>query len=191
MKKKTSTILLSEIQKAKKGDQSAFNYLLHAFWDDIYRFQLRRTKNEYEAEDITIQSFAKAFDKISTFNDTYNFKNWIIQISKNIHLDLIRKQKSSLFFQKNFKDDTSGIYKIIDDNPTPEDLLITEQNHEQLLLFIKQLKPRYQKIIELRYFKELTYKEISEILKEPIGNIKIKILRAKRLLASIINKNQN
>ena len=67
-----------------------------------------------------------------------------------------------------------------------EDELITEQNLSQLLLYIKQLKPHYQEVIQLRYFQELTYQEISEQLGEPLNNVKIKLLRAKKLLAEII-----
>ena len=79
-------------------------------------------------------------------------------------------------------------YKIIDDNPTPEDKIIMEQNLAKLLLDIKQLKPKYQEVIHLRYFKELSYKEISHEINEPMNNVKIKLLRAKKILAEIINK---
>ena len=82
------------IAKAKKNDQKAFNFLLDTFWDDVYGFQLKRTENENDAEDITIQTFSKAFDKIDTFDENYKFKTWLITISKNIHVDLIRKEKN-------------------------------------------------------------------------------------------------
>ena len=52
-----------------------------------------RTQNENDAEDITIQTFSKAFDKINTYDENYKFKTWLITISKNIHIDLVRKQK--------------------------------------------------------------------------------------------------
>lgn len=185
MKKESST-LTKYIKKAKEGEQSAFNYLLDTFWNEVYGFQLKRTRNEYEAEDITIQSFSRAFDKIHTFKEEYNFKTWLIQISKNIHIDLLRKKDASIRSRTTTEVDDS-VYKIIDDNPTPEDKLITEQNLAQLLRFIKQLKPHYQEVINLRYFQELSYKEISETLEEPINNIKVKLLRAKKLLAEIIN----
>ncbi|GGX20345.1 RNA polymerase sigma factor [Aquimarina muelleri] len=185
MKKENLTLLEDHIKKAKEGKQTSFNYLLDTFWNEVYNFQLKRTHNEYEAEDITIQSFSRAFDKINTFKEEYNFKTWLIQISKNIHIDLLRKKNASIRSKTTTKVDDS-VYKIIDANPTPEDKLITEQNLAQLLLYIKQLKPNYQKVINLRYFQELSYKEIAEQLNEPINNVKIKLLRAKKLLAEII-----
>ncbi len=172
------------IKRAKKNDQKAFNYLLDAFWDNVYGFQLKRTQNENDAEDITIQTFSRAFDKIETFDDAYKFKTWLITISKNIHIDLLRKEKNSIS-QVISKDDQDA-FQVLDESPSPEDKLITEQHLAKLLRDIKKLKPHYQEVINLRYFQELSYKEISSELKEPINNVKVKLLRAKKLLAEII-----
>lgn len=174
------------INKAKQNDQIAFNFLLDSFWNDVYTFQLKRTQNENDAEDITIQTFSRAFDKISTYNEDYKFKTWLITISKNIHIDLVRRQKKSI--RNTSKDNEDSYLEIIDDSPSPEDKIITEQNLAKLLRDIKKLKPHYQEVINLRYFQELSYKEISEELKEPINNVKVKLLRAKKLLAAIITK---
>ncbi|GAL68171.1 RNA polymerase sigma factor [Jejuia pallidilutea] len=176
------------ISRAKKNDQKAFNYLLDLYWDDVYGFQLKRVQNENDAEDITIQTFSKAFDRIETFNENYTFKTWLITISKNIHIDLVRKEKNTI--KPVISKDDNSVLQILDESPTVEDKLITEQNLANLLRDIKKLKPHYQKIINLRYFQELSYKEISKELEEPINNVKVKLLRAKKLLAEVItNKN--
>lgn len=180
-----NTILKANIQKAKLGDQVAFNFLLNSFWNDVYGFQLKRIHNENDAEDITIQTFSKAFDKINTYDENYKFKTWLITISKNVHIDFLRKKKTSIETTKEQEDE---VYKIVDDGPTPEDKIITEQNLAKLLRDIKKLKPHYQEVINLRYFQELSYKEISEQLQEPMNNVKVKLLRAKKLLAEIIQK---
>ncbi len=172
------------IKRAKENDQKAFNFLLDLYWDDVYGFQLKRTQNENDAEDITIQTFSKAFDRIETFNERYTFKTWLITISKNIHIDLLRKEKNSIG-QVISKDEREA-FQVLDESPSPEDKLITEQHLAKLLRDIKKLKPHYQEIINLRYFQELSYKEISEELGEPINNVKVKLLRAKKLLAEII-----
>lgn len=174
------------ITRAKKNDQKAFNYLLDVFWDSVYGFQLKRTHNENDAEDITIQTFSKAFDKIETFDEKYTFKTWLITISKNIHIDLLRKEKNSIIqvISKNDRD----MFQVLDESPSPEDKLITEQHLAKLLRDIKKLKPHYQEVINLRYFQEFSYKEISKELKEPINNVKVKLLRAKKLLAEIIRE---
>lgn len=173
------------IEKARKKDQKAFNTLLNTYWSDVYRFQLLKTEDEDEAEDITIQTFSKAFDKINLYNESYNFKTWLISISKNIFLDHLRKQRTETI---SIDKKESEAYKIFDESPSAEDQLIIDQNVAQLLNYLKQLKPHYQEIINLRYFREMSYKEMAEVLNEPIGNIKIKLSRAKKLLAEIIKK---
>ena len=179
--------LLQTIQKAKEGQQLAFNILLDNFWNSVYNYQLKKLQNENEAEDITIQTFSKAFDKINTFDQTYQFKTWLITISKNLHIDQLRKKKSSITADS-YKENRNEVYKIVDDNPSPEDKIITEQNLAKLLKDIKLLKPKYQEVINLRYFQELSYKEISEKIGEPMNNIKVKLLRARKLLAEIIKR---
>ncbi len=185
---KTESLEIKDaIKKAKKNDQIAFNFLLDNFWNDVYGFQLKRTKNENDAEDITIQTFSKAFDKIKTYKEDYKFSTWLITISKNIHIDLLRKRKTSIV-NDTTESDEERVYNIIDESPTPEDKIIREQNLAKLLKDIKKLKPAYQEIINLRYFQELSYKEISDELEEPMNNVKVKLLRAKKLLSEIIQK---
>lgn len=175
------------ISKAKEGNQTAFRFLLNTFWGDVYNYQLKRTKSENDAEDIAIQTFSKAFDKIHTFDNQYVFKTWLITISKNMHIDLLRKKKISISTNTS-KEQEEKVYLVIDENPTPEDKIIREQNLAKLLRDIKQLKSKYQEVIQLRYFQELSYKEISEQINEPMNNVKVKLLRAKKLLAEIIKK---
>ncbi len=181
---KTKDTLQETIGKAKAGNQIAFSLLLDSFWNDVYSFQLQRTKNENDAEDITIQTFSKAFDKIHLYDEEYQFKTWLITISKNIHVDLIRKSKRNIL--ENTDSGAEAIKKVLDDSPSAEDQLINEQNLATLLEHIKSLKPHYQKVINLRYFNELSYADIAIALNEPINNVKVKLLRAKKLLSSAI-----
>jgi RNA polymerase sigma-70 factor (ECF subfamily) len=173
------------IEKARKKDQKAFNTLLNTYWSDVYRFQFSKTEDEDEAEDITIKTFSKAFDKIHLYNERYNFKTWLISISKNIFLDHVRKQRTDTI---SINKKESEAYKIFDESPSAEDQLINDQHLAELLTYVKQLKPHYQEIINLRFFREMSYKEMAEKLNEPMSNIKVKLLRAKKLLANIIEK---
>jgi len=182
-----SKIISEHIKNAKKGDQKAYKALLNHYWNDVFRFQLAKNSDENEAEDITIQTFSKAFDKLELFDESYNFKTWILSISRNLQIDGYRKNKTTTISLSNTLDDS---YNLTDETPSPEDQLIIEQNLAQLLLYIKQLKPDYQKIINLRYFQEQSYKEIAEELNEPLNSIKVKLLRAKKLLSEIISKRQ-
>lgn len=148
---------------------------------------LKRTENETTAEDVTIETFAKAFDKLSSYNSEFQFNTWLIAIAKNVHIDMLRKKKSALFIDITDEEDNQA-YNVADSSPSAEDQLITQQNLSQLLSFIKELKPHYQEVIQLRYFQELSYQEIADQLQEPLSNVKVKLLRAKKLLAEIIKR---
>ena len=187
---KESEELQLQIDQAKVGKQSAFNYLLNLYWSDVYNFQKSRTQNEYDAEDITIRSFSKAFDKIHQYDSQYTFKTWLITISKNLHIDMIRKRKTSISSQS-APDTLTAVQRIPDDQPTAEDTLIIKQNLDRLLQDIKKLKPHYQEVINLRFFQELSYKEMTVAMNEPINNVKVKLLRAKKLLAEILEGSNN
>ena len=158
--------------------------MLNFYWDDVYKFQLKRTNNEIDAEDITIKSFAKAFEKINTYNNKYVFKTWLITISKNLHIDQLRKNKNK--FDLNQLNEN---IQIKESSPSPEDNLINEQKLKSLKSKINKLKPHYKEVIELKCFNELSYKEISIKLNQPINNIKVKVLRAKKILFQLITEN--
>lgn len=186
---KTEASLNATIAKAKDGNQIAFSTLLDTFWNDVYGFQLVRTKNENDAEDITIRTFSRAFDKIDSYDDQYEFKTWLITISKNLHVDLLRKRKRNILEQSE-SGNNEALKRVLDDASSVEDNLIKEQNLATLLYHIKQLKPHYQKVINLRYFNEMSYAEIAKDLGEPINNVKVKLLRAKKLLSEMIQNNR-
>jgi len=184
----TTSIVQTHIDKALLGQQAAYNFLLNTFWNDVYGFQLKRTQNTYEAEEITIETFSKAFDKLSTYKKEYTFSTWLTTISKNIHIDRIRKKQSSIRSHISFKNNDELVSSLKDDAPTAEDTIIREQNLAQLLQYIKGLKPGYQEMINLRYFQEMSYKEMAEYLDEPMNNVKVKLLRARRLLTDVITR---
>ena len=178
-----------QIEKAKKGNQVAFTFLLDYYWNEVYGFMLKRTENETIAEDITIETFSKAFDKIASYNSEFQFNTWLIAIAKNVYIDLLRKKKTNLFVEITDSEDQQA-YNVADTTLSAEDALINEQNLSRLLQCIKELKPHYQEVIQLRYFQEMTYQEIALKINEPLSNVKIKLLRAKKLLAEIIERNR-
>ncbi len=169
------------IEKAQQQDQKAFNELFNYHWGYLYSFQLKKTGDKDLAEEISIITFARAFDRISTFNYQFEFKTWLLTISKNIYNDLLRKKSNKISLKT--ISSTSDLQEFTNENhPSPEEILITNEKLESLLHKIKSLKQDYRKIILLRFFDGLSYKEISKKMDQPINTIKVKLLRAKNLL---------
>jgi RNA polymerase sigma-70 factor (ECF subfamily) len=177
--------IIKTIEAAKKGDQLAFSTLLDTYWSDVFNFQNKMIQNDNDAEDICIETFSKAFDKIDTYNPDYNFKTWLIAISKNIHVDLLRKRKNAPTNISNSVEEQIS-QTLVDEAPTAEDELIKEQQLHHLLQHINNLKPDYGELIKLRYFQQMRYAMIAEQLNQPLNSIKVKLLRAKKLLAKSI-----
>lgn len=181
--------VLDAIHLAKTNNQKAFGYLFETFWDYLYQYLLKKTGNEDQAEDIAVRTFAKAFDRIETFNPKYTFETWLITISNNIQIDQHRKEKTKNKIDASAYDDRV-VTQVQDLSPSPEDRLIITQNLSDLLLKIKTLKTGYKTIIRLRYFEELSYKEISDRLELPINTVKVTLLRAKKVLAQKITNHE-
>lgn len=176
------------ITEAKQNDQRAFVFLYDTFWDYLYGYLLKNTQNDQLAEELALKSLARAFDKIDTYNPDFEFKTWLISISKNLQIDHFRKENKESQLHTTSMENNE--YKtIVDENPSPEDLLITNQNLKELLRKIKELKPTYAKVLRLRYFEELSYKEICVQTDLPISTVKVTLLRAKKLLAQKIKEN--
>ena len=101
-----------------------------------------------------------------------------------MHVDLIRKEKKRLHQSTDV--DEAG-RDVIDETLGPEDLLIRSQNLDKLLQQVRSLKPIYRDVIQLRFFQELSHKEMAIQLGLSMSNVKVRLLRAKKLLAEIIN----
>jgi len=172
------------VYAAKQEDQHAFRQLLDLHWNELYGFMIKRTENENDAEDLCLQAFSKAFDKIETYNDEFTFSTWLTSIAKNLHVDLIRKEKTRLHQSTDV--DEVGL-DVIDKTLGPEDQLIRSQNLDKLLQQVRSLKPIYRDVIQLRFFQELSHKEMATQLGLSLSNVKVRLLRAKKLLAEIIN----
>jgi RNA polymerase sigma-70 factor (ECF subfamily) len=169
--------VLDAIHLAKTNNQKAFGYLFETFWDYLYQYLLKKTGNEDQAEDIAVRTFANTFE------------TWLITISNNIQIDQHRKEKTKNKIDASAYDERV-VTQVQDLSPSPEDRLIITQNLSDLLLKIKTLKTGYKTIIRLRYFEELSYKEISDRLELPINTVKVTLLRAKKVLAQKITNHE-
>lgn len=181
------------VDQARSGSEKAFAALLNRYRDSIYFMLLKMVNNASDAEDLTIEAFGKAFRNIDSYTPNFAFSTWLFKIATNNCIDFIRKKQSSPSLISHGQDDETDnlTTNIQSDTPDPEEALIHRQKIDALRDIVSQLKPRYRNLIELRYFKEYSYEEISDELKLPIGTVKAQLFRAKTLLFNILNKTGN
>lgn len=180
------------VEQARGGNEKAFASLLNRYRDSIYFMLLKMVNNASDAEDLTIEAFGKAFRNLETYTPNFAFSTWLFKIATNNCIDFIRKKRASPSILDQGQDEMDNYtVNIQSDMPDPEESLIKRQKIDQLREVVSQLKPRYKNLIELRYYKEYSYEEISKELKLPIGTIKAQLFRAKTLLYNILKNTGN
>ena len=161
------------VEEAKKGNEKAFASLMNRYRDSIYYMLLKMVNNPSDAEDLTIEAFGKAFRNIESYTPKFAFSTWLFKIATNNCVDFIRKKQLSPTPLDHLQDSLDNVtVNIQSDLPDPEESLINHQKIAALKDIVNQLKPRYKALIELRYYKEYSYEEISSELKLPIGTVK-------------------
>lgn len=178
----------------ENGDQKAFAELLEQYRDPIHFLLLKMVNNREDAEDLTIETFAKAFKNLPNFRPDYAFSTWLFRIATNAGIDFLRKKKlRTLSIDNAFPNEEGDEVKIHikSDDANPEQELITVEKAELLKAFIEKLKPRYRVLIELRYYKQLSYEEIAEELGMPLGTVKAQLFRARDLLYNVMKSSRD
>jgi RNA polymerase sigma factor (sigma-70 family) len=155
--------------------------------DAIYYMLLKMVNNASDAEDLTIEAFGKAFKNITQYAPNYAFSTWLFKIATNNCIDFIRKKKAShVSLDHNDEEHEKASMDLQAPVLDPEESLINDQKIKLMRSVVSKLKPRYRKLIELRYFNELSYEEISVELELPIGTVKAQLFRARELLYNIL-----
>ena len=176
------------VLKAKDGDQNAYALLLGRYWDSIYFMLLKMVHNKDDAEDLTIEAFGKAFKNLHHYEPEFAFSTWLFKIANNNAIDFIRRQKGKsvpIDNPGNAPNDENPL-QLPSDLPDPEEQLIRKQKAILLKTVVDQLKPRYSKLVKLRFYQEYSYEEIAKELHLPLGTVKAQLFRAKELLFNIL-----
>ena len=180
------------VELAREGDQKAYAELLGRYRDAIYYMLLKMVNNPSDAEDLTIEAFGKAFKNIEQYTPNFAFSTWLFKIASNNCIDFIRKKRGSQISIDQGQEEQDAISDAIQ-APTldPEENLIKQQKEILTRTIVTKLKPRYRRLIELRYFKEFSYDEIAKELDLPIGTVKAQLFRARELLYNILKKSNS
>jgi len=178
------------IDKAvQEHDEQAYAELMERYKKPVYHMILKMVRNVDDAEDLTIEAFAKAFKSLHKFKKDYTFSTWLFRIATNNAIDFIRKKKLETMSLNTSYQDESGAdvtMDLKDKNLDPQEEAIKAQKIELMRLFVNKLPPKYQRLVRLRYFQELSYEEIAKELDAPLGTVKAQLHRARELLQDII-----
>jgi RNA polymerase sigma-70 factor, ECF subfamily len=163
-------LIEKKVKKAKRGDEKAFQELIHLEKNKLYRMAYMYVKNENDALDIVQDAIYKAFISIKSLKNHRYFSTWLSRILINSALDFIKKNERVILTNE------------VDVLPKEQNLRIEEKM--DLAGAIERLDIQYKTVIILRYYEDLTIKQIAEMLHCPEGTIKTRLHRAINLLKS-------
>jgi RNA polymerase sigma-70 factor (ECF subfamily) len=183
------------VQRAVKNkDQQAYAELMGRYRDSIYFMLLKMVNNRDDADDLTIEAFGKAFARLHQYTPNYAFSTWLFKIASNNCIDFIRKQKKKMLSLDNEFENEDGDRLRFDleaDGKNPAEHVIHKEKVEVMREVVQKLKPRYRQLVELRYFKEYSYEEISDELDLPLGTVKAQLFRAREFLSNIMKDSKD
>ena len=174
-----------------KGNHKAYSDLMATYREPLYLLLLRMTHNTTTAADLTIETFGKAFLQLHRYAPTATFGSWLYTIGVNTYIDHLRRNRLDTVPLSETERNSDGDiieYQIPSGQPNPEEAMIRMQRDEALKQIVDQMKEPYRQIIRMRYYEDLSYEEIAQALRIPIGTVKIRLSRAKELLAAIMKK---
>jgi len=175
----------------QKDEHLTFTALVNKYKDSIHFYILKIVNNPTDAEDLTSETFEKAYANRHTYSPDYAFSTWLFKIATNTCIDFIRrKQSNPVSVEKLQEESNFYLSSIQTDDNNPEETYISNQNITTLRELINQLKPAYKSLIELRYYKEYSYEEIAKELNLPIGTVKVQLYRAKLALSNLLKNKQ-
>jgi RNA polymerase sigma-70 factor (ECF subfamily) len=161
------------------GDEKSLEKLFSRYLKPVYYFVHSYVGDPAEAEDITQATFIKAWKNLKKFKQEKKFKTWVLTIAKNTALDFLRKKKNSTFTELSDQEEGGKVLELaVDLLPLPAEVFDRERLSEEVESAISKLAPYYREVIQLYFMEQLNFREISEILGEPLNTVKSRQHRA-------------
>lgn len=182
------------VERALNGDQSAYASLMTMYRESIYFMMLKMVRKEDDADDLTIEAFGKAFNRLHQYSPSYAFSTWLFKIASNNCIDFIRKKRIKVTSMDSAYTNSDGESVSIDiesSEKDPEEVAIHLEKVKTMREIVRTLKPRYRDLIEKRYFQELSYEEIAQDMDLPLGTVKAQLFRARAFLADLMEKTKD
>ena len=173
------------VESAISGNEQAYATLLNRYRTSVYHTMYKMVNNRDDADDLTIEAFGKAFKKLPTYAPHFAFSTWLFKIAINNCIDHIRKKRLKTLSMDDTilpGSDVEFSQNIRDYEPDPEQKMIYDEKIAHVRHLVETMNAKYRTMIEMRYYDELSYEEIAQELKLPLGTVKAQLFRAKELL---------
>ena len=177
------------LRALNEKDQRAYTEIMGRYKDSVYYMLLKMVNNSDDAEDLTIETFSKAFKRLDQYTPQFAFSTWLFKIASNHSIDFIRKKRiKAISIDQGYSkaDGESYVIPVKEESLDPEESMQKDERVQRMRDVVEKLKPRYKRLVELRYFEEKSYEEISEILELPLGTVKAQLFRARDFMFELM-----
>jgi RNA polymerase sigma-70 factor (ECF subfamily) len=174
----------------KKGNEDAFATLLYRYKDRIFRFILSKVRNKDLAEDIFQEAFIKVIKTIKSgsYNEEGKFLPWAMRISHNLVIDYFRKASRTSFVSESssLNEDFNIFHTLSSKNPNIEDQITSKERLSQMVELVNYLPDSQKRILNMRIFKDFSFKEIANIeevsINTALGRMRYALINLRKLI---------
>ena len=171
------------LEQAIQGDQEAFGKVIEAYQGPVFNLAYRMLNNRGEAEEAAQEVFIRAYTRLHSYDPKRKFSTWILSITSNFCIDIIRKRRAILL----------SIDEPLPPHPAlqverakgPEAQVLKDENQQLVQALLAELPEEYREAVVLRYWYDMSYEEIAEVMQTTVSAIKSRLFRARRQLAQI------
>jgi RNA polymerase sigma-70 factor (ECF subfamily) len=168
------------VEQTLAGDQYAFGELVQRYERDVFNLAYRMLSNRNEAEDAAQEAFLRAYANLERYDITRSFKTWLLSITSNHCIDRLRKRRLTWL---SLEEPLPPHPALMSDIPGPEEATLANERSMLVQELLEHLSPDYRLAVVLRYWYDLSYAEIADMLDTTESAIKSRLFRARQALA--------
>ncbi len=167
------------VELVLSNDQDAFTVLVERYKDAVQNLAYRMLSNTAEAEDVTQETFVRAYTQLATYKPAHKFSTWLLSIASHLAIDQLRRRR----FLALPLEDVPFLEWIVDSGAGPEQFALRGEQQDEIQVYLQRLPGKYRAVIVLRYWYDFSYEEISRTLNLTPALVKARLHRARELLA--------
>jgi RNA polymerase sigma-70 factor (ECF subfamily) len=184
---------MDDVQLVKHSlkNKEDFFYLIERYEQRLQRYINRLTDIDAdETQDLLQDIFIKAYRNLNGFDQNLSFSSWVYRIAHNEIINHYHRNKNRLqmTISENNQDDIKNLSQIIDNEPDSHEQLIVKEKVSEIRQILEELPKKYAEVLILFFLEEMSYNEISDVLRKPPGTIATLINRGKKKFKKIVER---
>ncbi len=172
------------VELVLSGNQDVFAVLVERYKDAVQNLAYRMLGNTTEAEDVTQETFVRAYTQLATYKSAHKFSTWLLSIASHLAIDQLRRRR----FLALPLEDVPFLEWIVDAGVSPEQSALQGERQDEIQDYLQRLPAKYRAVIVLRYWHDFSYEEIASALNLTPPLVKARLHRARELLARYIHQ---